>query len=61
LLLPVEGGHRAILFNRIGGISEKVYSEGIHFRMPWFQWPIIYDCRTKPQKFGSPTGTKGRR
>ena len=58
-LAAVEGGHRAILFNRLGGVQEKVYTEGINFRVPWFQWPIVYDCRTKPQKFGSPTGTKG--
>jgi prohibitin 2 len=59
VISSVEGGHRAILFNRWGGVQEKVYTEGIQFRVPWLQWPIIYDCRTQPQKFGSPTGTKG--
>ena len=33
----VEGGHRAIMFNRIGGIQEYALSEGLHFRVPWFQ------------------------
>lgn len=28
----VEGGHRAIMFNRIGGISDDIYTEGLHFR-----------------------------
>ena len=29
----VEGGHRAIIFNRIGGIDQNtIYSEGLHFR-----------------------------
>lgn len=55
----VEGGHRAIIFNRIGGISpDTIYSEGLHFRMPWFQYPIIYDIRAKPRLIKSPTGSK---
>lgn len=29
----VEGGHRAIIFNRLGGIDRNtVLSEGLHFR-----------------------------
>jgi prohibitin 2 len=32
-LLVVEGGHRAIIFNRIGGIDQHtIHSEGLHFR-----------------------------
>ncbi|XP_010556852.1 PREDICTED: prohibitin-2, mitochondrial [Tarenaya hassleriana] len=27
----VEGGHRAIMFNRLTGIKDKVYPEGTHF------------------------------
>ena len=55
----VEGGHRAIMFNRIGGIQpETIYSEGLHFRVPWFQYPIIYDIRAKPRLIKSPTGSK---
>lgn len=54
----VEGGHRAIVFSRIGGIQKNVYSEGLHFRIPWFQWPIIYDIRSRPRKISSPTGSK---
>lgn len=41
----VEGGHRAIIFSRLGGIKSETYSEGLHLRMPWFQYPIIYDIR----------------
>ncbi|XP_034743257.1 prohibitin-2-like [Etheostoma cragini] len=33
----VEGGQRAIIFNRIGGMQmDTVLSEGLHFRIPWF-------------------------
>lgn len=55
---PVEGGHRAILFSRLGGVQSTAYSEGLHFRIPWLQWPIIYDIRSKPRKISSPTGSK---
>jgi len=33
-------------------------SEGLHFRIPWFQYPIIYDIRSRPRKIASPTGSK---
>lgn len=54
----VEGGHRAIIFSRIGGIQPDVFAEGLHFRIPWFQYPIIYDIRSRPRKISSPTGSK---
>ncbi|VDN91194.1 unnamed protein product [Brugia pahangi] len=57
-LFSVDAGHRAIMFNRIGGISDAVYKEGLHFRVPWFQYPIIYDIRARPNQIRSPTGSK---
>lgn len=56
--LIVDGGHRAIIFSRLGGIQRDIYSEGLHFRFPWFQQPIIYDIRSRPRKISSPTGSK---
>lgn len=57
-MYTVEGGHRAIIFSRIGGIKDDIYREGLHFRIPWFQYPIIYDIRARPRKISSPTGSK---
>lgn len=57
-MFTVEGGHRAIMFNRIGGIQDYALSEGLHFRVPWFQYPIVYDIRARPRKITSPTGSK---
>ncbi|XP_044762597.1 prohibitin-2 [Coccinella septempunctata] len=57
-MYTVEGGHRAIIFNRIGGIQKEIYTEGLHFRIPWFEYPIIYDIRSRPRKISSPTGSK---
>ncbi|XP_052761225.1 prohibitin-2-like [Mya arenaria] len=54
----VDGGHRAIIFSRIGGVQKDIYREGLHFRVPWFQWPIIYDIRSKPRKLSSVSGSK---
>ena len=58
LVLAVDGGHRAIIFSRLGGIQDNIYTEGLHFRVPWFQYPIIYDIRSRPRKITSPTGSK---
>lgn len=50
-VFTVEGGHRAIFFNRIGGVQQDtILAEGLHFRIPWFQYPIIYDIRARPRK-----------
>jgi len=57
-MYTVDGGHRAIMFSRIGGIQNDIMAEGLHFRVPWFQYPIIYDIRSKPRKISSPTGSK---
>lgn len=72
-LILVDAGHRAIMFNRIGGLSTDLYKEGLHFRVPWFQYPIVYDIRARPNqvsfffsnpnwtlmiKIRSPTGSK---
>jgi prohibitin 2 len=57
-LFNVDGGHRAIKYTRIGGVQKEIYSEGTHFRIPWFETPITYDVRAKPRNVASLTGTK---
>jgi prohibitin 2 len=57
-LFNVDGGHRAIIYSRFGGIQPQVYNEGTHIAIPWFQRPIIYDVRAKPRNVASLTGTK---
>ncbi|KAK9915078.1 hypothetical protein WJX75_004457 [Coccomyxa subellipsoidea] len=57
-LFNVEGGHRAIVFNRISGIKEKVYEEGTHLMIPWFEWPYIYDVRARPNVIQSTSGSR---
>ncbi|XP_053997862.1 prohibitin-2 [Hylaeus anthracinus] len=57
-MYTVEAGHRAIMFSRLGGIQKDIMTEGLHFRLPWFHYPIIYDIRSRPRKISSPTGSK---
>lgn len=58
MLNLVEGGHRGIMFSRLSGVQKDIFTEGLHFRIPWFQYPIIYDIRSRPRKISSPTGSK---
>ncbi|EMC95866.1 hypothetical protein BAUCODRAFT_148730 [Baudoinia panamericana UAMH 10762] len=57
-LFNVDGGHRAIKYTRISGISKEIYSEGTHFIVPWFETAIDYDVRARPRSIPSLTGTK---
>lgn len=33
-------------------------SEGTHFIIPWFEWPIIFDVRARPRVISSLTGSR---
>uniref|UniRef100_A0A6S8Z249 Prohibitin n=1 Tax=Ditylum brightwellii TaxID=49249 RepID=A0A6S8Z249_9STRA len=54
----VEGGHRAVVFNRLVGMKESIYGEGLNFNIPWFERPTIYDIRTRPCNLQTLTGSK---
>ncbi|KAL0331330.1 UNVERIFIED_CONTAM: Prohibitin-1, mitochondrial [Sesamum angustifolium] len=54
----VEGGHRAVEFNRFTGIKNKVFQEGTHLILPYLEWPIIYDIRARPFLFMSTSGSR---
>ncbi|KAF7981473.1 hypothetical protein HWV62_33513 [Athelia sp. TMB] len=57
-LYNVDGGHRAIKYTRLNGITDTIYPEGTHLVIPWFETPIIFDVRAKPRNVASLTGTK---
>ncbi|KAG9442860.1 hypothetical protein H6P81_018714 [Aristolochia fimbriata] len=57
-LYTVEGGHRAIVFNRLVGVKDKVYPEGTHLMVPWFDRPVIYDVRARPHLVESTSGSR---
>merc|ERR1719450_999 len=57
MLFNVEGGHRAVMFHRFGGVQDRVRMEGTHILIPWFQKPIIYDVRARPRIIQTMTGS----
>ncbi|KVH92849.1 Band 7 protein [Cynara cardunculus var. scolymus] len=57
-LYTVDGGQRAVLFDRFRGVIDDTVGEGTHFLIPWLQQPYIFDIRTKPHTFSSISGTK---
>jgi len=57
-IFNVEGGHRAVMYHRFGGVQQGIKAEGTHLLVPWFMKPIIYDVRAKPRSIQSMTGSK---
>lgn len=57
-IYDVKGGTRAVIFDRLSGVQEKVINEGTHFLVPFLQRSIIYDVRTKPRNISTTTGSK---
>ncbi|GJV82350.1 prohibitin-3, mitochondrial [Tanacetum coccineum] len=57
-LYTVDGGQRAVLFDRFRGVIDDTVGEGTHFLIPWLQKPYIFDIRTRPHTFSSVSGTK---
>jgi len=57
-LYTVDGGHRAIVFNRVIGMKDQIYNEGLNFNIPWFERPVVYDIRTRPVNLQTLTGSK---
>ncbi|KAK6459938.1 band 7 family-domain-containing protein [Scheffersomyces coipomensis] len=57
-LYDVEGGKRAVIFDRLNGVQQSVIGEGTHFLIPWLQKAIIFDVRTKPKTIATTTGSK---
>lgn len=57
-IFTVDAGHRGVIWDRFSGVQSKVYSEGAHFRIPFIQYPEIFDVRLKPRVLSSATGTK---
>lgn len=57
-MILVEPGTRAVIFDKVYGISQKVVGEGTHLRIPYLQVPVIMEIRSKPRTIHSTTGTK---
>lgn len=56
--ITVDGGHRAVIFDRFVGVKNLVTGEGTHFFIPWIQKPILFDIRSRPRNVPVITGSK---
>ncbi|KAJ1346620.1 Prohibitin-1, subunit of the prohibitin complex (Phb1p-Phb2p) [Parelaphostrongylus tenuis] len=57
-LYNVDGGQRAVIFDRFAGVKDVVVGEGTHFLVPWVQKPILFDIRSTPRVISTITGSK---
>eukprot|EP00811_Abedinium_folium_P004160 NODE_13828_length_1144_cov_5.011799.p1 GENE.NODE_13828_length_1144_cov_5.011799~~NODE_13828_length_1144_cov_5.011799.p1 ORF type:complete len:295 (-),score=106.04 NODE_13828_length_1144_cov_5.011799:162-1046(-) len=57
-IYSVDAGHLAIKYNRFSGLGTETFREGIHFRFPWFERPIVFDVRVRPHTMNSLTGSR---
>lgn len=48
VLFDVDGGYRAVIFDRINGVLPDVRGEGTHFMIPYIQTPVIIPVRMTP-------------
>jgi len=57
-IFTVNGGHCAIVFNKISGTRPDVYGEGTKLKVPWIEDPVFFDIRAQGSNIRSPTGSK---
>jgi len=57
-LFPVQGGERAVVFNKFFGLKETIYGEGTHFYLPGVEEPFVFNVRVSPTRRSSQTGSK---
>lgn len=57
-IFVVDGGERAVIFNKLRGLQDKVYGEGMHFKIPLIYVPRRMEIRSRPRLISSTTGTK---
>lgn len=54
----VDGGERALLFDKTRGLQDKIYGEGMHFKIPIIQVPRYFEIRDRYRMITSQTGTR---
>lgn len=54
----VRPGEAAIIYNKIAGLKDSVYGEGLHFRVLGLDDIKLFDVRIRPRVLQTMTGTK---
>lgn len=57
-LFTVMGGERAVVYDKLLGVQDKVRKEGTHFKVPFMWEPSIYSVRITPKEIHSTTGSR---
>jgi len=57
-MYTVEAGHMALKYDRLNGVKNDIYREGVHLMIPWFERRMIFDVRARPHTMTSLTGSK---
>ena len=57
-LFNVDGGERAIIFDKFRGVLPYISGEGTHFMIPLIQKPYMYSIRSTPRSVRVETGSK---
>ena len=57
-IFVVDGGQRALIFNKLKGLQDKVYGEGMHFKIPFIWTPRFFEVRSRFRLISSTTGTR---
>ncbi len=39
-------------------VLPQIYSEGMHFKLPWFEKQVVYDVRARPSLIQSSSGSR---
>lgn len=56
-LFTVEPGNKGFKFNKVSGVRDVTLNEGLHFKLPYLEKPIIYNVKSQPKTIGSKTGS----
>jgi len=54
----VDGGYRAVIFNKFKGVQPTIYGEGMHFKLPLIMMPKYFEVRSRYRVINSSTGTR---
>ena len=57
-IFVVDGGERALIFDKLSGLKDKVHGEGMHFKIPIIQVPRYFEIRSRYRMITSTTGTR---
>ena len=57
-IFVVDGGQRVVVFNKLKGLQNHIYGEGMHFMIPIIHAPRYFEIRSRPRLISTATGTR---